>query len=88
MERSVSLATNRLLCYHLPLLVKKIASILLNVLDVCCINQYEMFTDVSMHGQALFVITHHTLIPNWGNWLNREQILHLVKSARRVHLCE
>lgn len=29
---------------------------------------------------------HHTLIPNCGNWLNKEQILQLVNSAWHVNL--
>lgn len=59
----------------------------LNVLDF--IKECEASTDGKcscMHGQPLFAMLHHTLILNWGNWLNREQILQLVNSAHRVQL--
>lgn len=59
----------------------------LNVLDF--IKECEPSSDGKyscMHGQPLFAMLHHTLILNWGNWLNREQISQLVNSAHRVRL--
>lgn len=59
----------------------------LNVLDF--IKECEPSSDGKyscMHGQPLFAMLHHTLILNWGNWLNREQISQLVNSAHRVQL--
>lgn len=71
----------------LPQSKKGEAATLLNVLYVRCIKQCQMSEDVKyacMHGQALYATAHHTLLLNWGNWLNREQIVQLVNSAWRI----
>lgn len=52
---------------------------------------FEQSTDakyVCMHELALFGTLHHTLVLNWGNWLNKEQILQLINSAWRIQLTE
>lgn len=62
---------------------------------ISCINLLDFIKECEpssdgrcscIHARPLFAMPHHTLILNWRNWSNREQISQLVNSARRVWL--